>query len=86
MAELCKFDFDHLDITLAARQVLEEADCDPTSFVIRHLSGDAGSADTAFTSRLFSEFRLRSGRRIWIVTKSADSACVVCLPEEQLNS
>jgi hypothetical protein len=63
-----------------------------SSLVMRHLRGDWGDMDAHDRQvnnealrdgfRLFSQYTLLSGARIWIITEADRSATTILLPEE----
>lgn len=71
---------------------LEHAGQKPVQFLRRHLAGDWGDLDNhdravnqwSLTNdgRLFSSYRLASGKTLWVITEADRSVTTLLLPEE----
>lgn len=78
--------------TPAARHALAEASENPVQYLARHATGDWGEVsaedgaanDRALHTggRLQSEYRLRAGVRLWVLTEADRSATTLLLPSD----
>lgn len=78
--------------TPGALEALGQAEQSPDEFLARHHAGDWGDlcqediAENEFSLkhdlRLFSEYTLRDGTRLWIITEADRSATTLLLPKE----
>ena len=78
--------------TPGALRALEDSEQSPADFLGRHVTGDWGelpeedckenelSLKNGF--RILSAYRLRSGKKIWVITEADRSATTIPLPEE----
>lgn len=82
-------------ISPKARQLLEDADIEPMVLLWRHAVGDWGlvskedreandHAAATGEERMYSNYPVRNGNFIWIVTEADRSATLFCLPDEYL--
>lgn len=82
-------------ISPKARLLLEEADIEPMVLLWRHAVGDWGQvtkedreandrAAATGEERMYSNYPVRNGNYIWIVTEADRSDTLVCLPEEYM--
>lgn len=78
--------------TPGALQVLQDSGQSFLEFLERHKSGDWGivgqedwaANDLAITegTRIFSAYRTRNGKKIWVITEADRSSTCLLLPEE----
>jgi hypothetical protein len=78
-------------ITDGAAAVLQESEA-AVSLIRRHLTGDWGEMDAHDRrmnrealrdgARVFSQYTLASGTRIWIITEADRSVTTILLPDE----
>jgi hypothetical protein len=78
--------------TPAAMRALADAAANPVHYLARHATGDWGEVraedraanDHALRTggRLLSEYRLRTGVRLWVLTEADRSASTLLLPSD----
>ncbi len=87
-----QFPLGHLLTTPGVLGLAEDIAAEVHACLQRHASGDWGDLDDedqvandqALTDggRLLSEYRIRGGRRVWVITEADRSATIILLPEE----
>lgn len=87
-----KFPLGQIVATPGAIEALRRAGQTPLEFLARHARGDWGELDredqqeNGFSLRegfrLLSAYRLKDGRRLWIITEADRSVTTFLLPEE----
>jgi hypothetical protein len=89
---IIRFTVGWLILTPGALVALLEAEEDPRTLVNRHLSGDWGDcgpdewAANEYAlpqgERLFSVYRTRRGRTLWVLTEASRYSTTILLPQE----
>ena len=87
-----RFPLGRIAVTPGALAALERVGDSPLRFLARHATGDRGDLDehdceaseraVTMGERMLSEYVLRSGERLWIVTEADRSATTLLLPCE----
>jgi hypothetical protein len=78
--------------TPGALEEIGEAGRDPIEFIVRHVTGDWGELPpedvteneraVAHGLRVFSAYRLESGKKIWVITEWDRSVTTVLRPQD----
>ena len=87
-----RFTVGWLILTPGALVALVEAEEDPKSLVYRHMQGDWGDVGpdgwaanelaARQDERLFSVYRTRRGRTLWVLTEASRYSTTILLPQE----